>query len=247
MWWSVLKTSLTRKRLKTMGVSQHRWPWPPTRFTYTLREFPWGSKAFGSQDTSFWCWGLTQAASCMKSKTCSLRCLPLTVKWQRSPRGAKVPSQSAVRIRSRVHGNPRRPREEAGTSRYGTFGAPPFHDFVNYLIFGPMEEDVNDLNWFMLWCRRTHLLCTENFTEVKKVHPMWRYDLSKKPTFWQKRPVGWNQGFWKNMSKAFRMPTNNSWRCYTLLEALRGLGDVEKTMMNAFYQLLKIDTLRANG
>ena len=74
----------------------------------------------------------------------------------------------------------------------------------------------------------------------QKVHSIWRYDKWKMPTFWQKSPVSWNQGFWKNVCKAFPMPTDGSWRCYALREALREPGDAEKTTMNAFYQHLKI-------
>ena len=54
----------------------------------------------------------------------------------------------------------------------------PFHDFANYTIFGSMGEDVKDFNRLMSWCRKKRLskMRMENFTEVKKMHPTWRYD-----------------------------------------------------------------------
>ncbi len=86
-------------------------------------------------------------------------------------------------------------------------------------------------------------ICTENFTEVKKTFSTWRYDQWKMLTFCWKWLIGWNQGFWKNVFKAFQTPKNGSRPCYTLREALGGPGDVVEAMMNAFYWHLKIGTL----
>ncbi len=46
------------------------------------------------------------------------------------------------------------------------------------------------------------------------------------------------------MFKAFQTPIDGSRQCYTLREALGEPEDTEKTMMSAFYQHLKIGTLR---
>ena len=45
-----------------------------------------------------------------------------------------------------------------------------------------MGEDFNGLKWIMLWCRKTRPseMRTGNFTEVKQVHPTWRYDQCKR-------------------------------------------------------------------
>ncbi len=49
-------------------------------------------------------------------------------------------------------------------------------------------------------------------------------------------------GFWKNVFKAFQMPADGSWRCYTLREALGDPGDAENTSTKAFYQHLWMGT-----
>ncbi len=87
---------------------------------------------------------MLRSSSCYVSPCCDLLRLPLPVDHQRSPGGALFPIQSAVTIPSGVHGNPRRSREEARTSRFGLFDVPLSHDFANYAIFGPMRVDIND-------------------------------------------------------------------------------------------------------
>ena len=67
-------------------------------------------------------------------------CLPLTVKLQRSARGAKVLSQSAVRILSRVPGSQQGLREGPRTSRYDTFDGVPFCNSANYVVFGSSKK-----------------------------------------------------------------------------------------------------------
>ena len=84
--------------------------------------------------------------------------IPLAVKRQRSPGGAKVLSKSTPKFLNRVHGNHRRPREGMGTPKNSTLERPAFHDFANYAIFEPMAGNVNGFNCILSTSGKWH--CT---------------------------------------------------------------------------------------
>ncbi len=77
MQWSMSGVNFIRKRLEVLKVSQHRWIQPPTTSVFTLWEFPWGSKVFGNQETTIWCWGLAHVTCRPRWRICNLRHLPL--------------------------------------------------------------------------------------------------------------------------------------------------------------------------
>ncbi len=58
----------------------------------------------------------------------------------------KLPSQSAVKIPSGVHGKPTEVMGNCENAKTRPFEGPPFHYIANYVIFGPMGEDVNNPN-----------------------------------------------------------------------------------------------------
>ena len=120
-----------------------RWP---RSLTQLKLKFHRGSKVTGNQEMSSWCQGLTHAACRTRRKICIFLVSSNPCKTTTEE---PLPS-TKVLLKFQVHGNPRRPQEEAGTSKNDAVGGSHFHSCANYTIFGPMGEDVKDLNWFML-------------------------------------------------------------------------------------------------
>ena len=80
------------------------------------------------------CYVLTKVEN-LQSLMTSTRCKTTT-----KPRRSQSSHHTTVEIPSGVHGSHRKPWEETGTSKHGTFEGPAFHDFEITLSLDPWKK-----------------------------------------------------------------------------------------------------------